>query len=1295
MTNEEAAVSSASSEDEDEVAPSQLSLNVDPQDVQAAHSPDPALIGSKDGANDRYDGHKEDDEYHEDSEEFDNEDLSDSLRTEMVQSSFDRLQFLPRGALHRLVTRDSILAAMGINQPNEQDENLTEYIVKNAKAAFAIAVYIRVSRLREALALFEKFGFSDANLPIERWSKDSINDKLNPHPFVSMEGLSVKRNRRIWSWSRIYDFQEEQWKFLAPIISTAESFHDFDESIMPFINKHFDSREGAFSVVSQYEIHPDHFEDPTKSARTRDNNLFAVKAIKAEDRHGSSDHWASEVKALAKMNSLGQDHIVRFITAFRRGKKNSPEHYLVFEWADGGDLVGLWESNPQPILTASLVKAVIKQLLGLAEALDAAHYLKDENGNYSGASYRHGDLKPQNILWFRDSDGIGTLKIGDWGEAKRHNVDTELRYSTTAIYGTRRYEPPEAVIGTHEDVRSRLYDIWSIGCIYFEFLVWFLYGMKELRRFNRSTNEDLSSPSPFFQIDTKGGKRVARVHSITTHWMEQMAQDPACRIGSTALGDLLDIIERGLLVVKLPSRLGSLAFQHRPVLLQPGENDPEQGANTQEFPSINVTPSDSTGISVEPASVPELPARLRAFELRSRLALIMDNVDDDDYWFPDQSRAPNVVIPTQSSTAELFTEPVVPDSVRADYAHPRLEDDWRYEVDNEFASHVLPPPPTFTESDLPLIRVGPPLCGKCIELQNAIWRPGFTITYDTQEISENAKTMTCDLCGLLWRTCTRYSVAASQTVQLDKFCSKLRMNGMRLPVLSIFRSNGTSSLALDVQIGLVDAALALRLDLPRKWAIECDSRHANPTCKPTSNSFDTDHATVPRRLIDVGNPLQMVRLIETAGSSIGIGEWTTIDHMWGPGPQDYVTLSQNYSERTTGMRLDRLPATFRDAIRVTRSLGIQYIWIDSICIVQDDYEDRRENIQHMAAIYTNAYCVLAAGYATSAHSGFLGDRKERDYVTLAPETDFHTAFYICENIDHFEEHVLNSPLSRRAWSLQSHALARRTIFFTEYQMYWQCGHGVRCETMTKMRSNSAAFLGDPDFPKMLKSCSRAEQILRIQSLYRQYSRLKLSNATDRPLAIAGLQQRILRTMDVRGAFGILFSAEKRGILHRSLLWHRASDTSSLERISYFNTETGDVPIPSWSWMAYSGGIDYFNPDFDGYEWQDVRSPWSDNIRSDCLKAFAKDLIGLYFSLEEEHIIHDDPSEADMNGTACLVLGVEKGSTKPSAERRHYVLLVKRDPHNDWSAHAPVWKRIGAGYLPGKCLGHTIGRILVI
>lgn len=252
--------------------------------------------------------------------------------------------------------------------------------------------------------------------------------------------------------------------------------------------------------------------------------------------------------------------------------------------------------------------------------------------------------------------------------------------------------------------------------------------------------------------------------------------------------------------------------------------------------------------------------------------------------------------------------------------------------------------------------------------------------------------------------------------------------------------------------------------------------------------------------------------------------------------------------------------------------------------------------------------------------------------------------------------------------------------------------------LTIGNSKLAAFLGDPDFPHILSSASQGERILRCQELYRKYSRLGLTKAYDRPTAIDGLQQRLLRTMYVKGGFGVFDEGVTRGLLRRSLLWRRGVDTRSLTRI-HFPTESVLPTVPSWSWMAYTGGIDYLQPDFGNYEWEeDLQSPWSTNAPSNisntdisianmALVAPAREYDLGAAVLSEGELIFDTPNRSSMPKTLCVVLGKAKGSPSPET-RRHYILIVAVAGHKGCAGET-IYERVGAGYLPGKCISPTV------
>ena len=191
------------------------------------------------------------------------------------------------------------------------------------------------------------------------------------------------------------------------------------------------------------------------------------------------------------------NHIIDFYAGVIVGN----EMMFLMPWADGGSILDLWAQNPTPQLCSSLVRDVVAQLAGLAEALEQMHRLNTEEnpslqrastGDFNPrdgrrpqrSSTRHSDLKPDNILRFRtshDKDGhvdIGNLKMADFGLAKLHAEATELNQRSGTISVTRRYAAPEAELNP-DAARSRRYDIWSMGCVVFEFIVWMLYGWEE------------------------------------------------------------------------------------------------------------------------------------------------------------------------------------------------------------------------------------------------------------------------------------------------------------------------------------------------------------------------------------------------------------------------------------------------------------------------------------------------------------------------------------------------------------------------------------------------------------------------------------------------------------------------------------------------------------------------------------------------------------------------------------------------------------------------------------------------
>jgi hypothetical protein len=254
---------------------------------------------------------------------------------------------------------------------------------------------------------------------------------------------------------------------------------------------------------------------------------------------------------------------------------------------------------------------------------------------------------------------------------------------------------------------------------------------------------------------------------------------------------------------------------------------------------------------------------------------------------------------------------------------------------------------------------------------------------------------------------------------------------------------------IPTQIGfprLGEARSQVHFDVLREWLKTCDEHSQRFKCQPTSTNFK------PTRLVYlVPDDPEMVQLYETRTEDDI--KYLALSHPWGENPPYFCTFQRNLQQHKNGIKVSSLPSTFRDAVRITRELGFEYIWIDSICIIQRDHLDAgdfEQEAARMENVFSSAWCVLAASSGKGQSGGFLKmrDGSSREFVTFRGPGQ--VPFYVCAFLDDFKSHVLEGRLNKRGWVLQERLLAHRTIYFTDKQTYWQCGEGVRCETLTRM-----------------------------------------------------------------------------------------------------------------------------------------------------------------------------------------------------------------------------------------------------
>ncbi|EXL39235.1 hypothetical protein FOCG_18143 [Fusarium oxysporum f. sp. radicis-lycopersici 26381] len=334
----------------------------------------------------------------------------------------------------------------------------------------------------------------------------------------------------------------------------------------------------------------------------------------------------------------------------------------------------------------------------------------------------------------------------------------------------------------------------------------------------------------------------------------------------------------------------------------------------------------------------------------------------------------------------------------------------------------------------------------------------------------------------------------------------------------------------------------------------------------------------------------------------------------------------------------------------------------------------------METVFRNAYCTIAATSAEDSTKGFLNrpvEESNLQYVTVPNSS--HGKVYVCTSIDDFPGDVEEGVLNKRAWVLQERALSRRTIHFTKRQTYWECGGGVRCETLTYMRNGKSSFRSDPEFPRSITIREEVARVKLLQSLFAEYSNFGLTNKTDRPVAIDSLARELAKALETKVRYGIF-----ERYLHRSLLW-QLSQKIPKGRIS----DPAGRTLPSWSWMAHDGQIDYSeiqdvewdksvqfvedkasnaasNSENDGYVLE-ARVKWFRDceIKPEGLEQVIRDEMGD----EVVHLWFDQDREASIE-IRCAIMGRER--EPEDGNRKYYVLVVTEGPESG------LWARVGMG-----------------
>jgi hypothetical protein len=216
----------------------------------------------------------------------------------------------------------------------------------------------------------------------------------------------------------------------------------------------------------------------------------------------------------------------------------------------------------------------------------------------------------------------------------------------------------------------------------------------------------------------------------------------------------------------------------------------------------------------------------------------------------------------------------------------------------------------------------------------------------------------------------------------------------------------------------------------RDWMKDC-AQHKDCRTEKYKDCTRPTSATFPRRLVKL-SPLEeseSARLYEIGNNQI---EYVALSYCW-DGSQKYTTSRETFNEYTEQLPYEQLPQTILDAFTVTRNLGLEYIWIDALCIIQDDVEDVTREISKMRHVYENSQVTISAASAATVQDGFL----RQEFVPLdlhklpTLKDEPHRLLVASNGKDRCE--VFSSkplPVNDRGWTLQEIYFAPRILVFT-------------------------------------------------------------------------------------------------------------------------------------------------------------------------------------------------------------------------------------------------------------------------
>lgn len=418
-----------------------------------------------------------------------------------------------------------------------------------------------------------------------------------------------------------------------------------------------------------------------------------------------------------------------------------------------------------------------------------------------------------------------------------------------------------------------------------------------------------------------------------------------------------------------------------------------------------------------------------------------------------------------------------------------------------------------------------------------------------------------------------------------------------------------------------------------------------------------DENYTPSRLLkisaDADDVCRNVRLIETS-KLVSNFPYMALSHCWGD--CDFLNLTtENRSRLLSGFGTAELPKTFSDAICLTYRLGAEYLWIDSLCIIQNSPGDWETEAFSMKKVYSNAICTIAATGAQNPRQGLHtseDDPNRLRHIPIEyswPSGDLRVGLLVG---DIRSKDISDSPLLKRAWVIQEMALSPRKLHFAKSQIHWQCQERVASELFPyqypdlMLRRDKHLY----EWPENMGAQDSHSLSIAWWNLVAAYSHGNLTKDTDKFAAFAGAAEHFQK---INGGLTYVCGMWRENMLG-DLLWSRSDQRHPSGKSSQRSPRA-----PSWSWLS----LDYAA------------------IRND---AVGYDLFSEGFLVEVLDVAVKHPGYDDfgpITGAALQMKGLLKSVRIDKPHNGHFLHLLSIDDHRLLFRLDDVNENIaGPGYL---------------